>query len=81
MADATRSLRANDKPVTEEQHRALLEQVQAARDPSAFPTSLCASSSTLINKAPEPYIGYFTHACSVWTCWAGAQLERLAGRR
>ena len=46
VADASRSLRANDKPVTEEQHRALLEQVQAAQDPSAFPTSLCASSPT-----------------------------------
>ena len=62
MADASRSLRANNSPVTEEQHRALLEQVQAARDPSVFPTLLCASSSTLINKAPDPYRGNFLDA-------------------
>lgn len=37
IADATRSLQANEKPMTEEQRRAILEQVRAAQDPRSAP--------------------------------------------
>ena len=33
IADATRSLQANEKPMTQEQRRAILEQVRSAQDP------------------------------------------------
>ena len=37
IADATRSLQANERPMTEEQRRAILEQVRAAQDPRSAP--------------------------------------------
>lgn len=37
VVDATRSLQANEKPMTQEQRRAILEQVRAAQDPRCAP--------------------------------------------
>ncbi|KAK9832608.1 hypothetical protein WJX81_003309 [Elliptochloris bilobata] len=58
VVDATRSLQANERPMTQEQQRALVQQVQSAQDPLAPLERLAGKRPRILNAVPsdDPYV-------------------------